>query len=159
MNEPDAEIGLGYHQHNTDKLTYKNIIADAINFCRKLKGHKEFASAVDGLEDVIYMDIEGYRLRDKIETIKEHIYTKGQEYINSLQNRQGRFYYARANIAKLKLFMDQWYYERYFEELIQLLAEHNLLLEHERYIPIRIKSPLREIQDDTIEGPTSMFYD
>lgn len=160
MNEPDAELGLGYHQRNLDKLTYKNIIADAINYCRRLKGHKEFASAVSGLEDVIYMDIEGYRLRAKIENVKTIIQNEGQEYIHRLRENQGRDeYYKNAHLAKLKLFIDQWYYERYFEDLIQLLAEHNLLLEHERYVPIRIKRPLRDIQDDYIEEPTQSYYE
>jgi len=160
MNEPDAELGLGYHQHNLDKLTYKNIIADAINYCRKLKTYKEFAGAVEGLEDVIYMDIEGYRLREQIETIKTTIKTEGQEYIDTLRKNMGRDeYYKNAHIAKLKLFMDQWYYERYFEDLIQLLAEHNLLLEHERYVPIRIKRPLEDIRDDYTEEPTPTYYE
>jgi len=144
MNEDQEVMGLGIHQSNKDKLTYKNIISDAINTCRRSKGHKEFVNDVEGLEDIIYMDISGYQLRKQIETIKETIHVIGQEYINTLYHKSGRTYYKKATIAKLRLFMDQWYYERYFEELIQLLATHNLLLEHERYIPIREKSMLTD---------------
>lgn len=145
MRDEDQEImGLGIHQSNRDKLTYKNIISDAINHCRQLKGHQNFNDAVEGLEDIIYMDIAGYRLRVKIETIKDELQTVGQEYITRLHKTMGRNYYRNANIAQLRLFMNKWYYEHYFEELIQLLAEHNLLLEHERYIPIREKQILTD---------------
>ena len=154
MNELESTQSGFIRKTSEDKLTYKNIIADAINTCRRLQGYHEFRGSVQGLEKVIYMDIQGYRLTEKIDDIKKNLTNIGQEYINKLQKIMGRSeYYKNAHIAKLKIFMDQWYYEQLFEGIIQLLAEHNLLLETERLIPLRIGTDTDTDSDMDMDRP------
>ena len=120
-----------------DKLTYKNIIADAINDCRRNKGKIFFNSKVQALEDIINFDVTGYKLMSQIENIKQNIEEERIEYLNIEKEKLGNKFYSNANQAKLKLKMSKWYWERYYVEIIRLLAKENLLLETEKKISVR----------------------
>ena len=73
MNEDEtsdieSRFSSGFFKRGTvDKLTYKNIIADAINWCRLTMGTLEYKFAVVGLEKIIKFDIQGYQLSTKID--------------------------------------------------------------------------------------------
>jgi len=120
-----------------DKLTYKNIIADAINWCRKRMGYTDFDEWVQGLENIISFNIEGYNFTDDLEEIKKEL---KEELLNREEEeitKKGRNFYKRANKAKFKWKQHKWYWNSYFKEIIQLLAEHNLLFDKERTIPYK----------------------
>lgn len=120
-----------------DKLTYKNIIADAINWCRKRRGYKDFDECVQGLEDIISFRIEGYDFRNDLKEIKGEIGEELKKREEREIEKLGRRFYKRANKAKFRIKQHKWYWNSYFKEIIQLLAEHNLLFDKERTIPYK----------------------
>ena len=126
-----------FKRGTTDKLTYKNIIADAINWCRLTMGTLEYKFAVVGLEKIIKFDIQGYQLSTKIDNIKDEMEIDREKYIEFEEGRLGRKIKKRAERAKLKIRLRQWYWEEYFERIIQLLAEHDLLFDTERQLPYK----------------------
>lgn len=126
-----------FKKGTTDKLTYKNIIADAINWCRLTMGTLEYKYAVIGLEKIIKFDIQGYQLSTEIDNIKDELEIAREEYIEREEERLGRKIKKRAERAKLKIRLRQWEWEIYFEKLIQLLAAHDLLFDTERQIPFK----------------------
>ena len=120
-----------------DKLTYKNIIAEAIRKCMWTKGTKQFKDAVEGLEGVLYFNISGYTLKKDIDKIKDKLQIDKQKVINHYKRKYGRDFYGNKEQIDLKLDVRTWYWNTFFDELIQLLAEHNLLLDQERTIPYK----------------------
>lgn len=151
MMPDDEEEGfdLGIRRKSIDKLTYKNIIADAINWCRKSRGTTRFKYNVQGFESVIMFDVVGYKLKSKLEKIVNQLEIQRQERRNQAKRRHGRDFYGNAFQAKFKIAEEDWYWNMRFEMVIQLLASENLLLETERVIPLRIKKPLdREMEEN-----------
>ena len=137
-SDTESRFTSGFFKKGTaDKLTYKNIIADAINWCRLSMGTTEYKYAVIGLEKIIKFDIQGYQLSTEIGKIKDNLEVDKDEYIEREEERLGRKIKKRAEIAKLKIRLRQWEWEAYFEKLIQLLAAHDLLFDTERQIPFK----------------------
>lgn len=142
MNEEESDIeerfSSGFFKKGTkDKLTYKNIIADSINWCRKTMGTPKYKGAVNGLEKIIDFDIQGYELHTRILEIKTEIKEELNKYERREEKRMGRKIRKNAEKAKLRLRKDQIRWELYFSALIQLLAEHDLLFDTERQIPFK----------------------
>ena len=149
--------GFGIKKTSEDKLTYKNIIADAINWCRKNRGRKSFRDAVEGLIDIISFDVPGYKLLSSIEQIKKDVKQERDDKSKIREKKVGSSFNSNAYQAKFKLEMDEWYWNRFFIKIIQLLADHNLLIETEKVTKIRIKQPVED--DDEFEGSTSDMYE
>ena len=62
-----------------------------------------------------------------------------QEIIDNWKKKLGRKFYRSDQQAILRLALYEWGWDRYFHELIQLLASNNLLVETQKFIPIQIK--------------------
>ncbi len=151
-------VGFGVKRTSEDKLTYKNIIADAINWCRKTKGSMVFIEAVGGLEQIIKFNVPGYKFIEEINNIKDKLTIEKKQRRDREARRQGRNFYGNAEQARYKLDESKWYWNAYFESIIQLLAEHNLLIDTEKLTKIKIK---REIDEDESEsnGSISNLYE
>ena len=138
MNEFNEEIEFGIRRTSEDKLTYKNIIVDAINWCRRTRGTMHFKHAVKGLVGIINFDVKGYSLKTKIDEIQVELDREKKRLIQQEKQRAGRKFYANAYQAKFKIRLDEVYWNSYFECIIQLLADNNLLMETEKTIPVKI---------------------
>ena len=136
MFEED-ETGFGIRRTSEDKLTYKNIIADAINWCRKSMGTRHMPNAVQGLERIIKFDVKGYKLKTKLIEIQADLKAEKIERKKREKRRMGRNFYGNSEQARFKLRQSEWYWNKYFEEIIQLLADNKLLVETEKTIPVK----------------------
>jgi len=132
----DDDINYAIRKTSEDKLTYKNIIADAINWCRRARGTVYFKSAVQGLESVINFNVIGYKLKDELKTIKDTLDKEKTENEIKEHYKMGRRFMKRAIRVKFKLQQEKWYWNAYFEKIIQLLGNNNLLLETQKKIPV-----------------------
>ena len=143
MNEDEYNLedrfSTGFFRKGTkDKLTYKNIIADAINWCRQTYGTTEYPNAVKGLVMIIDFDIKGYMLSTRLDEIRGELEEDKKDYIDSEEKRLGtRKIRKRSERIKLKIRIDRLFWENYFVKIIQLLAEHDLLFDTERQIPFK----------------------
>ena len=159
IEDETIDLGeLGYRKTSEDKLTYKNIIADAINWCRRTRGSTRFKEAVENLESIILFDIPGYKLQSQIDDIKEEMAVERIEKINKEKEKHGRYYLRNSVQAKLRLEIARWYWERYFQKLIQLLARENLLLETQKVVKLRMKKPMRETYGNEFNGSSDAIY-
>ena len=139
---------FGFKKTTVDKLTFKNIIADAINQCRRNRRYIElFQASVLGLEDIIYFNIPGYQLKTEIDKIKQMLNDEHNNKIMSERNRLGRNFNKRSERAKIRIKQHEWYWNTYFKHLMQLLADKNLLLETTKYIPVRTKQAVYDTED------------
>lgn len=136
--------GFAIKRTSEDKLTYKNIIADAINWCRRSRGKLYFKNSVKGLEDIITFDIPGYTLESDMEKIRDKLNIEKKERRVKREKELGSDFYGNAEQALFKIEQSEWYWNAYFKKIIQLLASHNLLMETEKYIPIREKKQIEE---------------
>ena len=137
MNEDEDAIALALKRSSADKLAWKIEIADATRDCRKTKGTFRFRYMVEALEDIIYVNIPGYHLSPEIDNIKKLLDKLRSEKIEMEKREKKRFFYSRPFQAKFKIKVSKWYWNTYYKKLIQLLAEHNLLLETQKYVKIK----------------------
>lgn len=151
-------IGWGIKKTSEDKLTYKNIIADAINWCRKLRGKIGFKDSVEGLADVIEFNVPGYKLSKKLEEIRNNLDIQREDRKQKAIDEQGISFYKNANRAKFRLAQGDWYWNEYFKKIIQLLADHNLLFETEKMTKVRIKRPDGVDDGTRVEESVSDLY-
>jgi len=137
IEDLNTDFEYSIRKTSEDKLTYKNIIADAINWCRKSMGTMYFREAVKGLEKIIKFDVTGYSLLSEIENIQIQLNIEKKEMIKYKKHKLGRHFYGNAEQAKFKLELSEWYWSAYFERIIQLLASNGLLFDTEKTIPIK----------------------
>jgi len=142
----DDEIELGIRRHSEDKLTYKLIIANAINECRRSERDQElYQNNVHGLINVIYFDVRGYRLRSQIEELLNELKVEREkQYDDEKENIDRWMFYRRSYQAKLKLRLHKWYYRTLFQRILQILASENLLLETEKLISVKSIDEIHE---------------
>jgi len=140
MNDEDdlkERTFVGIRRTSEDKLTYKLIIADAINQCRRTMGTFSFKDSVDGLEKIIKFDIPGYQLKTQIQEIKDTLnYEMKQMEKEKEKKLTPSQFNKRAYQAKWRILRNKIYWETYYERLIQLLAKENLCLETEKYVAV-----------------------
>lgn len=135
-DDVDETSGFGIKRTSEDKLTYKNIIARAINYCLSLRGSKYFHIGVMNLVRTIEFNVSGYRFIDELNKIQQRIMVDKKKKIVSWQLEHGRKFYRRDQRAIMKLELYSWGWDVYFQEVIQLLAKNNLLIETEKTIPV-----------------------
>jgi hypothetical protein len=86
---------------------------------------------------IILFDIKGYTLKTEIEKIFKVIHEENEELIKKTRDKHGKNFKGRPFQAKFRLTLNRRYYERLFEEIIQLLADNNLLFDTEKSIPYK----------------------
>ena len=134
MDEEDSVFAI--RRSTQDKLTYKNIIAQAINKCNNSKGTVRFKDDVQALASTISFDVSGYNLATKLINIREELKNGIVVFIDKKEKQLGRKLLFHANQAKLKILIYEWYWNNYYEAILQLLAAHNLLFDTERKISV-----------------------
>jgi len=140
MNElTDENIELGIRRHTDDKLTYKLIIANAINECRRTEGHVvEYPNNVQALINIIYFKVKGYDFKQQIDDVKKKLDKEKEDFYNEIKEKTPKYiFYKRSYQAKFKYKLDREYWESFFKEIIQILASEGLLMDVEKYISIR----------------------
>ena len=135
----DDEIELGIRRHTDDKLTYKLIIANAINECRRSKNNPdEYEDKVHGLINILYFDVRGYKLRTQIEELLTELKTKRENRYKEEEETVERWmFYRKSYQAKFKLKLHKWYYTELFRRILQILASEGLLMDIEKFISVK----------------------
>lgn len=151
-------IDFGLRKKNVDKVTYRDILKNCIMQCLWTKGTFNYKNNVMALEDAIYIDIKGYRLRKVIEKIKQDLQHQKKNLIIVERKRLGRNFYGNVEQVTFKIKMQRWYWDSLFSRLYQLIAEEGLLLETEKVIKVRMKQPLGEDEDGNPEGTIGDLY-
>jgi len=131
------EISLAFKKSTEDKLAWKLEIAAAIRDCRRSKGTFDFKNRVMGLEDIIYFNIPGYRLKDELDALKQKVKTNLNEMVEEKRKLDGIEFHRRAYIAKFKIEKERYFWDNYFRGIIQILGDHNLLFDTEKYVHIK----------------------
>ena len=133
----DEEDGLfAVRRSSQDKLTYKNIIAQAISKCNNSKGTVRFKSEVQALAATISFNVSGYSLASELKQVRNVLKEGVNEYVETQRMLLGRKLMYHANQAKLKIKANEWYWNHYYEAILQILASHNLLFDTERRISV-----------------------
>jgi len=137
MIDEDEDSGFLIRRASQDKLTYKNTIQRCIDWCLRAMGTFLFPMAVKSLERAIIFDIKGYKFKTNIEQIHIKANQFQQEEKIRLKNKLGRRFYKNAIQAKYKLQRENQYWLYIFDELMQLIADHNLLIEYQKTITVK----------------------
>lgn len=133
----DDNEGINFIRRSSeDKLTYKNVITNVI--MQYLHSYGDFSSqkAVKKIKSAIFFDVTGYKLRSKIREFEQDLLLEREKKVEFEKKKLGRQFYGRANHARFMLRLEQWYWDSYFDCLLQLLADHNLLVDTEKTIPV-----------------------
>jgi len=137
MNEDDEETLL-IRKTSQDKLTYKNTIQNRINWCLIVMGKTNlFPNAVKALEHSIIFDVQGYKFKSNLEKIHNDAHEMMMENEKKAKNKLGRAFYKRSVKAKFKIRQEEDYWIYIFDEVMQLIADHKLLIEYDKSISIR----------------------
>jgi hypothetical protein len=133
----DEESGLGIKKTNEDKLVYRLEIQDAIKTCRKSRSEiPGMKYAVDGLISIIEFDIQGYHFKRQIDTIKLNLEMERKIRLLRFLRRNGLRSSNPLKIHIFKLNDFEWYYSSLFQQVLQMLAKENMLIETEKIIRI-----------------------
>lgn len=119
-----------------DKLTYKNIISSAIMRCNFSRGTNQFKYDVQALASTIRFNVTGYNLAKELNEIEKNLVYEKKRFIDHQNNLYGIKLRFHANQAKLKIKTMEWFWNTYYENILQLLASHNLLFDTEKRIPV-----------------------
>jgi hypothetical protein len=149
----DDNIEFGIRRHTDDKLTYKLIIAKAINECRITEGDAEkYPKAVKALVHLIYFDIRGYNLKTKIDVIVERLQIERKNMYTEEENTVERWlFYRKSYQSKLKMKIMMRYNEALFMGILQLLASEGLLMDTEKIINVAKVEEAEEIEENDEE--------
>jgi hypothetical protein len=156
--EDGQPFDFGVRKKNLDKVTYRDILKNAIQSCLWTKGTFMFKNKVMAFESSIYIDVTGYRLKPKIEEIRENLQKELRERERREKKRQGKYFYSNANQAMFTIRQNQWYWDKFFEQIYQLVAEKGLLIDKETVIPLRIKKPMTDEGYVEPEEPIEDLY-
>lgn len=134
MEEEDTIFAV--RRSTQDKLTYKNIIASAIGICNRSKGTTRFKDDVQALASTIAFNVSGYNLAYELKEVRNVLLQGVSLFVKSENQKMGKKALYHANQAKLKIRANEWYWNHYFEAILQVLAKHNLLFDTERKISV-----------------------
>jgi len=114
--EDEENIGIGIRRKTDDKLTYKLIIANAINESRRTEGKiVQYPNSVMALANLLRFNIKGYKLKTKIDEVEENLKIEKEKMYEERKNKVPRWkFYKRSYQAKFKLVLDRWYWESFF---------------------------------------------
>jgi len=132
----EEEDTLLIRKTSQDKLTYKNTIQNRINWCLIILGTKAFPTAVKALEHSIIFDVQGYKFKTNLEKIHKDANEMMTESENRLKEKLGRMFYRRPVQAKFKIRREEDYWIYIFDKVMQLIADHKLLIEYDKSISI-----------------------
>lgn len=135
----DDSIELGIRKHSDDKLTYKLIIANAINQCRVNEGYiKAYENSVKALINLLFFDVKGYNLKSKITELMDSLDVEREsKYTDEQESTERWLFYRKSYQAKFKLKLHRWYYETLFQRILQILASEGLLMDTEKLISVK----------------------
>jgi len=150
INKNEEELGLGIKKSSEDKLIYKTEIQDAIRQCRRTMGLiPYYKRSVTGLISIIEFDIHGYKFLTTINQIKRDLNIEKKIRLYRYIIKNGLEAANPINIAKYRNEEYSWYYGALFQRVLQMLATENMLIETEKFVPIR-KIGLLEDESETI---------
>lgn len=135
MDGDDSEYLI--RKTSEDKLTYKNTIQRRIDWCLIVMGSTQFPSAVKALERAIIFDIKGYKFKTEIGKIHDEVKDKSIQREEEQKIKLGRQFYKRANQAKFKIRQQEQFWLDIYDSLLQLIADHNLLVDTEKTLPVK----------------------
>jgi hypothetical protein len=132
-------IDIGIRRHTDDKLTYKLIIANAINECRISEGLiKEYPDSVLALINLLSFEITGYNLKSQIDKITDKLDKEKEKLWDVKKDETPRWiFYKKSYQAKFKLKLDRAYWETLFKEVLQILASEGLLMDTEKLVSVK----------------------
>lgn len=148
-NPYDDDTSLLVRKTSQDKLTYKNVIQQRINWCLMNMGTTDFPRAVKSLERCIIFDIPGFKFKAKIEIIHQKAELFVKVYEEGQKEKLGRWFFRRPIQAKLKIAKMEKFWISVYDEIIQLLAENKLLLDYEQSLSVKVVG--QNVQEDISE--------
>lgn len=152
----DEFVDFGFRKSYDDKLTYRQVLYNVIMQYLNSYGNFNSKQAVERIIKATYFNEPGLKIRDKIDEIKTKINNERKQRILRAKNIMGRNFYGRANQAKFKIQLEKWYWNKFFEEILQSLADFGLVTDRHKIQKFRIKGSLRD--DDDFEGSIDDYY-
>lgn len=150
----DEILNIGLRRHSDDKLTYKLIIANSINECRRTEDNSDYYKSVKALKNLLSFNIKGYDLKEQIDEIIAKLEADiVKKYQCTNPNIPRYIFFSKKNQANLKEKNTKWYWESLFISMLQILASEGLLFDTEKVVPIRVKKDTEGYIDD-VEGDT-----
>ena len=111
-----------------DQLTYRQTIQRIVDRCFFTMGTMSMPRHVKALKTGLYFQIPGLPFKDRIDEKEEKLIEEKKKKIYKIKKRMGRSFYGNAETAKIRIQIQQWYWEKFLEYLLDLLAEHDALM-------------------------------
>lgn len=137
MMDDDEESGFLIRKTSQDKLTYKNVIQNRINWCLMTIGTMSFPDAVRALERSIIFDLTGFRFKTELEKIHEDAKKRAEERKEQMKEKLGRGFLKRSVQAKFKIKQQEQYWIDVYDEILQQIADHKLLIDYEKTLSVK----------------------
>ena len=160
MNGQEDEVfDFGTRKGSRDKVTYRQVLYNVI--MQYLNSYGQFNSkiAVQKIIRATNFDEPGMKLRTNIKKIGQELKQEKIERWEQYRNQYGRFKYnQRATQSKLKIEMHKWYWDELFDRILQVLADNQLIVDHNKLQKIRMKRYLNDDDEQFIEESTEDPY-
>jgi len=149
FDETDEEtiLGLGTRKGTRDKLTYRQVLYNVIMQYLNSYGNFNSRRAVEKIIHATRFNEPGFELKNSIDTIKEELQEEKKIKWNEWKKQIGKFNFSRRSTqSKLKIQLQKWYWDELFDRILQVLADKDLIIEHNKLQKIRVKGT--NIDDD-----------
>jgi hypothetical protein len=117
-----------------DQLTYRITIQKIVDRCFFTMGTMSMPRHVKALRMALYFQIPGLPFKNRIDKKEEKLKTEKEKRIKNIRKKQGRSFYGNAEKAKRRIKIQEWYWEKFLEYLLDLLAEHDALMKAREWV-------------------------
>ena len=156
-DEDEDFVGFGLRRGGQDKLTFRQVLYKVVMQYLNSFGTFKSKKAVERLIAAVYFDEPGLKLKKEIDIIYDELERERIDKVRKIKKKMGREFYGRANQAKIKFKIAEWYWDTLYERVYQCLADHNLIIEAEKLTKIRIKKDVDEIEEGDDYGSERGF--
>jgi len=142
FDDTDEEtiLGLGTRKGTRDKLTYRQVLYNVIMQYLNSYGHFNSRRAVEKIIHATRFDEPGLELKQSIDIIKNDLQIEKKQKWDDWRKQIGSFNFNRRSTkSKLKIQLQKWYWDELFDRILQVLADKDLIVEHNKLQKIRVK--------------------
>ena len=140
-SDEETVLGFGTRKGTLDKLTYRQVLYNVIMQYLNSYGNFNSRQAVEKIIHATRFNEPGFELKNNIDIIKKELQIEKRKKWDEWKQQIGHFNFNRRSTqSKLKIQLQKWYWDELFDRILQVLADKDLIIEHNKLQKIKVKS-------------------
>ena len=161
MMDDAYTFDFGTLKGSKDKVTYKQILYNVIMAYLKDKDTFTSKNAVEKIIQATRFNEPGIELKKEIDVIIAQLNQEREKKLEEILEEYGYFKLnLRSTKSKIKIFLYKWYWDELFARILQVLADNQLITEHNKIQKIRYKKEMdHDNEQQVTEGTVTDYYE